>query len=196
MLSIRRRKIHRRSLLAVGASFAAMLSFPRHSDASEAEPPARPPANARRSPDRNEGTSGNQMPEIANLKAVSANRQVASIRYLKTSSAERQRHQNRAATLKRKLKNAGLPVLDNPSHIVPVLVGNPVHCKQVTDELLARVDIYVQPINYPTVPRGTERLRLTPTPQHSDADMDKLAVALTALFAECPMSEGLKRAAE
>ena len=121
---------------------------------------------------------------------------IASIRYLKTSNVERVRHQNRAGTLKRKLKNAGLPVLDNPSHIVPVLVGNPVHCKQVTDELLARFDIYVQPINYPTVPRGTERLRLTPTPQHSDADMDKLATALTALFAECPMSEGLKRAAE
>ncbi|MEO6782660.1 MAG: hypothetical protein ABI407_15010 [Bradyrhizobium sp.] len=82
MLSNRRGKIHRRSLLAVGASFAAMLSFPRHSDASEAESFVRPPANAHRNPDRNEGTSGNQPPDIPDLKAVSANRQVASIRYV------------------------------------------------------------------------------------------------------------------
>jgi 5-aminolevulinate synthase len=120
----------------------------------------------------------------------------ASIRHLKKSQAERTRHQERAATLKRKLKNAGLPVMDNPSHIVPILVGDPVICKLVTDQLLERFGIYVQPINYPTVPKGTERLRLTPTPLHSDADMDRLVTALNALWAECPMSLAAKSAAE
>jgi 5-aminolevulinate synthase len=121
---------------------------------------------------------------------------VASIRHLKVSSLERARHQERARTLKRRLKNAGLPVIDNPSHIVPVLVGDPVICKRVTDMLLDRFGIYVQPINYPTVPKGTERLRLTPTPLHSDADMDHLVAALSALWAECPVSLEQKRAAE
>ncbi len=121
---------------------------------------------------------------------------LASIRYLKVSQLERARHQERAATLKRKLKAAGLPVLDNPSHIVPVLVGDPVHCKMITDALLDRFGIYVQPINYPTVPRKTERLRLTPTPLHTDAHMDALVVALQALWAECPLSIQLKHAAQ
>ena len=113
---------------------------------------------------------------------------LASIRHLKTSSIERERHQERARTLRRKFVNAGFPVVDNPSHIVPLLIGNPVHCKQVSDMLLDRFGIYVQPINYPTVPRGTERLRFTPTPVHTDADMDRLMTALHALFAECPIS--------
>jgi 5-aminolevulinate synthase len=121
---------------------------------------------------------------------------VASIRHLKVSQIERARHQERAATLKRKLKAAGLPLLDNPSHIVPVLVGDPVHCKMVTDALLDRFGIYVQPINYPTVPRKTERLRLTPTPQHTDAHMDRLTEALYTLWAECPLSVQLKHAAQ
>ncbi len=121
---------------------------------------------------------------------------LASIRYLKVSQIERARHQERAATLKRKLKAAGLPVLDNPSHIVPVLVGDPVHCKLITDALLDRFGIYVQPINYPTVPRKTERLRLTPTPQHTDAQMDALVAALSTLWAECPLSIQLKHAAQ
>jgi 5-aminolevulinate synthase len=121
---------------------------------------------------------------------------LASIRYLKRSQIERARHQERASTLKAKLKAAGLPVLDNPSHIVPVLVGDPVHCKMITDSLLDRFGIYVQPINYPTVPKKTERLRLTPTPQHTDAHMDALATALTSLWAECPLSVQLRQAAQ
>jgi len=109
---------------------------------------------------------------------------VASIRHLKASGAERERHQERARTLKSRLREAGLPVMENPSHIVPLLVGDPVLCKRITDALLDRFGIYVQPINYPTVPRGTERLRLTPTPQHSDADMDRLVAALRTLWIE------------
>ena len=109
---------------------------------------------------------------------------VASIRHLKTSAVERERHQERVGTLKGRLRAAGLPVMDNPSHIVPLLVGDPVLCKQMTDALLDRFGIYVQPINYPTVPRGTERLRLTPSPQHSDADIERLVGALRVLWSE------------
>ncbi|MEC9367797.1 MAG: 5-aminolevulinate synthase, partial [Pseudomonadota bacterium] len=87
---------------------------------------------------------------------------LASVRHLKQSHAERSAQQERARTLKRRLQDAGLPVMDNPSHIVPVMVGDPVRCKQLTDALMDRFGIYVQPINYPTVPRGTERIRLTP----------------------------------
>jgi 5-aminolevulinate synthase len=115
---------------------------------------------------------------------------LASIRHLKASQVERARHQERAATLKRRLAAANLPVMDNPSHIVPVLVGDPVHCKAVTDLLLTRDRIYVQPINYPTVPRGTERMRLTPSPVHTDADMDHLVAALGRLWHACPLSDG------
>ena len=109
---------------------------------------------------------------------------IASIRHLKVSSSERERHQERVSTLKRRLKAAGLPVMDNPSHIVPLLVGDPVLCKRMTDALLERFGIYVQPINYPTVPRGSERLRLTPSPQHSDTDIDRLVSALRLLWSE------------
>jgi 5-aminolevulinate synthase len=109
---------------------------------------------------------------------------IASIRHLRVSQLERERHQERARTLKRRLTSAGFPVMDNPSHIVPVLVGDPVLCKQLTDALLSRFAIYIQPINYPTVPRGTERLRLCPSPLHSDQDMDHLLKALAILWDE------------
>lgn len=115
---------------------------------------------------------------------------LASVRHLKASGAERAAHQERARTLKRRLAAAGLPVMDNPSHIVPVMVGDPVLCKSLSDALLDRFGIYVQPINFPTVPRGTERLRLTPTPQHSDRDIDHLVSALEALWCEFGLSAG------
>jgi 5-aminolevulinate synthase len=115
---------------------------------------------------------------------------LASIRHLKTSSLERTRHQERVRTLKWSLKAKGLPVMDNPSHIVPVMVGCPVHCKAVTDALLRRYGIYVQPINYPTVSKGTERMRLTPSPVHTDEQMASLVHALTELWAACPVPNG------
>jgi 5-aminolevulinate synthase len=116
---------------------------------------------------------------------------LAAIRHLKQSQAERDLHQERAAMLKRRLAEAGLPVMPNPSHIVPVLIGDPVLCKALCDELLQRYRIYVQPINYPTVPRGTERLRLTPSPLHSEADIDDLVRALSTIWSEL----NLRRAA-
>jgi len=108
----------------------------------------------------------------------------ASVRYLKQSQVERARHQERAATLRRLLLNAGLPVLMNKSHIVPVMVRDPALCKEASDLLLADHGIYIQPINYPTVPRGTERLRITPTPVHTDAMMQELVRALLAVWAK------------
>ncbi|MGD0109110.1 MAG: 5-aminolevulinate synthase [Rhodopila sp.] len=109
---------------------------------------------------------------------------VASIRHLKISEKERERHQNRVASLRRQLDAIGVPHYDNPSHIVPVMVGDPVLCKQISDRLLDEFAIYVQPINYPTVPRGTERLRITPSPLHSDADIARLVNALGTIWSE------------
>lgn len=132
------------------------------------------------------------------LAPVIAAGALASMRHLKASNVERERHQERARTLKRRLLAADLPVISGPSHIVPVLVADPVRCKHLTDILLYRYGIYVQPINYPTVPRGTERLRLTPSPQHTDADMDHLVNSLTELWGKCPITleESHRQAAE
>jgi len=106
----------------------------------------------------------------------------AAIRHLKTSSWERERHQDRAGRTKAVLAAAGLPVMSNPTHIVPIAVGDPDRCKQASDLLLAEHGIYIQPINYPTVPRGRERLRITPSPYHDDVLIDALAEALVDVW--------------
>jgi 5-aminolevulinate synthase len=116
---------------------------------------------------------------------------LASVRHLKSSNVERERLQDRAARLKGLAAQTNLPVMDSPSHIVPILVGDAVLCKAVSDELLYQHGVYVQPINYPTVPRGTERLRITPTPLHTDAQMDELIAALDTVWT----AKQIKRAA-
>ncbi|MFY8093011.1 MAG: 5-aminolevulinate synthase [Niveispirillum sp.] len=125
------------------------------------------------------------------LAPVLAAGALASVMFLKEHNEIRIRHQERAATLKRRLAQAGLPVMPSVSHIVPLLVGDAHLCKQASDDLLRYHDIYVQPINYPTVPRGTERLRLTPTPFHDDRKMDHLVDALLSVWKNLE----LKRAA-
>jgi 5-aminolevulinate synthase len=110
---------------------------------------------------------------------------VASIQYLKAHNEVRVAHQARAAALKAKMLQAGLPVMPSVSHIVPLLVGDPIHCKMISDMLLEDHGIYVQPINYPTVPRGTERLRFTPSPAHDDRMMDELVEVLEKLWTHC-----------
>ena len=115
----------------------------------------------------------------------------ASIRHLKVSEIERARQRDRVTKLRRKLDAIGLPYLKNDSHIVPVMVGNPVKCKWISDTLIERYGIYLQPINYPTVPRGTERLRITPTPLHSDADIDRLVGALSDLWSQCALNRAV-----
>jgi 5-aminolevulinate synthase len=116
---------------------------------------------------------------------------IASIRHLKTSQTEREMQRDRVATVRRRLTEVGVTHMANPSHIVPVMVGDPVVCKQISDLLLDHYAIYVQPINYPTVPRGTERLRFTPSPLHTDADIEHLVSSLSAIWAQF----SLKRAA-
>ncbi|HEU0221472.1 MAG TPA: 5-aminolevulinate synthase [Paracoccaceae bacterium] len=115
----------------------------------------------------------------------------AAIRHLKTSEIERRRQQERVAYVRRRLDAEGIPHLRNPSHIVPVMVKDPVKCKMLSDILLDEYGIYVQPINYPTVPKGAERLRFTPSPLHSDADIEHLVGALKALWSQCALSRAV-----
>ena len=108
----------------------------------------------------------------------------AAIRHLKSSSWERARHQDRAGRVKSVLHAAGLPVMPSASHIVPLFVGCPEKCKAASDLLLREHGIYIQPINYPTVPKGTERLRITPAPHHDDALIDALAAGLVDIWGQ------------
>ncbi|RMA41968.1 5-aminolevulinate synthase [Rhodophyticola porphyridii] len=112
----------------------------------------------------------------------------ASVRHLKTDQTRRDLQQERARVLKMRLKGMGLPIIDHGSHIVPVIVGDPVHTKKISDMLLADYGIYVQPINYPTVPRGTERLRFTPSPVHDPKMLDGLVRAMDGLWSHCALN--------
>jgi 5-aminolevulinate synthase len=110
---------------------------------------------------------------------------LASVRHLKAHPELREAHQERAAALKARFRAAGIPVMESESHIVPVFVGDPVHTKMISDLLLEDHGVYVQPINYPTVPKGTERLRFTPSPNHDDAMIDDLVKAMDRLWTRC-----------
>ncbi|WP_299350248.1 5-aminolevulinate synthase [uncultured Shimia sp.] len=112
----------------------------------------------------------------------------ASVKHLKTDQDRRDQQQTQAKILKTRLKGLGLPIIDHGSHIVPVMVGDPVHTKALSDMLLERFGIYVQPINFPTVPRGTERLRFTPSPVHGPDEMDRLVSALDELWSHCALN--------
>ena len=113
---------------------------------------------------------------------------LASVKHLKNSNIEREMHQERAKSLKSKLRQTGIVVMPSESHIVPVLVGDPVLCKQASDILLSEFSIYVQPINYPTVPRGKERLRITPSPFHDDSMMENLVESLKDVWKRLKIS--------
>ncbi|KIC10142.1 5-aminolevulinate synthase [Leisingera sp. ANG-M1] len=112
----------------------------------------------------------------------------ASVAHLKGAQDLRDKHQDQAKVLKLRLKGLGLPIIDHGSHIVPVIVGNPVHTKVLSDHLLEDYGIYVQPINFPTVPRGTERLRFTPSPVHGPKEIDALVHAMDALWSHCALN--------
>jgi len=112
----------------------------------------------------------------------------ASIKHLKRSSIERERHQERVAQVRRRLDAIGIPTMENPSHIIPVMVGDAHKCKMISDWLMEHHGIYVQPINYPTVPVGTERLRITPSPVHTDDDIDRLVNALSEIWSKCELA--------
>jgi len=112
----------------------------------------------------------------------------ASIRHLKTDQALRDTQQDYARILKTRLKAMGLPIIDHGTHIVPVHVGDPVHCKKISDMLLEEFGIYVQPINFPTVPRGTERLRFTPSPVHDPKEIDRVVRAMDQLWSHCALN--------
>lgn len=115
----------------------------------------------------------------------------ASIQHLKRSPFERARQQAQVAKLRAKLDRAGIPHMANDSHIIPVMIGDPVKCRMISDILMRDWGIYVQPINYPTVAKGTERLRITPSPFHSDADIDHLVTALSALWQRCAIAHAV-----
>ena len=112
----------------------------------------------------------------------------ASVAHLKSDKDLRAQHQTQSKILKYRLKGIGLPIIDHGSHIVPVIVGNPVHTQKLSDMLLQDFGIYVQPINFPTVPRGTERLRFTPSPVHGPAEIDALVRAMDTLWAHCALN--------
>ena len=112
----------------------------------------------------------------------------ASIAHLKTSQAERMQQRRQVARLRQRLDAVGIPHLENPSHIIPVMIKDPVKCRMLADILMRDYGIYVQPINYPTVPKGTERLRFTPGPLHSDTDIDHLVDALSVLWKQCAVA--------
>ena len=112
----------------------------------------------------------------------------ASIRHLKASDMERARQRRQVARLRARLDAEGIPHLANPSHIIPVMIKDPVKCRQISDILMDDFGVYVQPINHPTVPRGTERLRITPSPLHSDEDIDHLVDALRQLWRHCALA--------
>lgn len=122
------------------------------------------------------------------LPPVVAAGAAASVAHLKTDQSLRDLHQERAAVLKLRLKGLGLPIIDHGSHIVPVIVGDPVHTKKLSDMLLTEFGIYVQPINYPTVARGTERLRFTPSPVHGMPEIDNLVHAMDSLWSHCALN--------
>lgn len=113
---------------------------------------------------------------------------LASVKHLKTSTVERAQHQANVADVRARLDASGIPHEANPSHIIPVMVGDPVKCKFISDLLLRDYGIYIQPINYPTVPKGTERLRITPSPVHSKADINHLVSALCDLWSQCELA--------
>lgn len=119
----------------------------------------------------------------------------ASIRHLKSSHHERDAQKSKVAQVRARLEAHGIPLVDNPSHIIPVMVGDPVKCKYISDVLLKDFGIYIQPINFPTVPKGTERLRITPSPVHSEADIDHLADAIGQLWEQCQLAR-MPRAAQ
>uniref|UniRef100_UPI00273D944C aminotransferase class I/II-fold pyridoxal phosphate-dependent enzyme n=1 Tax=unclassified Roseitalea TaxID=2639107 RepID=UPI00273D944C len=116
---------------------------------------------------------------------------VASIRHLKAHDEKRRAHQEAVGKVRAALDRLGIPHMQNPSHIVPVMVGDAAKCKWISDILLETYGIYVQPINYPTVPVGTERLRITPTPFHSDADIAHLASSLCDLWSQCALARAV-----
>ncbi|MGF1544621.1 MAG: 5-aminolevulinate synthase [Parvularculaceae bacterium] len=115
----------------------------------------------------------------------------ASVEHLKASGVERAAHQARVADVRGRLRAIGIPTLENPTHIVPVMVKDPVKCKWISDWLMANHGIYVQPINYPTVAKGQERLRLTPSPTHTDADVDRLVDALCEIWSQCALARAV-----